>query len=257
MTESIYFSSTALENLVRKKYPGPAFIVLTEVRDSTGFEGTGKEADALAFGVWPSRGLQVIGFEFKSQRNDWLRELKDPAKAETIASRCDEWWLVAADGVAKLEEIPLGWGWYIPTEKGLKVGKPAPAMMEPRSIGRPFLMSIVRNIARNYIPANKVKEEAERRAEDLVKERHHRDSWQIEEGKRFSKILDDFKEATGGVDLRSSYSFDPKEVGAIVKAINTDGLRHDLKSVKQAADHVAKALEELGKTELFKEVLKT
>ena len=45
--------------------------------------------------VWPSRGLYLHGFEIKVHRNDWLRELKNPAKAEEIAGYCHFWWVVA------------------------------------------------------------------------------------------------------------------------------------------------------------------
>jgi len=45
--------------------------------------------------LWPSRGLHLMGFEIKAGRGDWLRELKDPGKAEGIAAYCDQWWVVA------------------------------------------------------------------------------------------------------------------------------------------------------------------
>lgn len=50
------------------------------------------------------------GHEVKVQRSDWLRELRDPTKADAWRRYCDRWWLVATPGVAKPEEIPDGWG---------------------------------------------------------------------------------------------------------------------------------------------------
>jgi hypothetical protein len=40
-------------------------------------------ADAIARHLWPSQGLELIGFELKVSRSDWLREIKDPYKCES------------------------------------------------------------------------------------------------------------------------------------------------------------------------------
>lgn len=50
------------------------------------------------------------GHEVKVQRSDWLRELRDPSKADAWRRYCDRWWLVTPHGVAKPEELPAGWG---------------------------------------------------------------------------------------------------------------------------------------------------
>ena len=83
------YSAHDLYDLVEKKYPGPAWVVLAEVCNGTGFAAN-RWADAVAFGVWPSRGLRIVGFELKSSRSDWRRELENPAKADDIACYCDE-----------------------------------------------------------------------------------------------------------------------------------------------------------------------
>ena len=46
-----------------------------------------------------------------SPRSDWLRELRDPAKAEEFRRYCDRWWLVVSDcAIVKPGELPTGWG---------------------------------------------------------------------------------------------------------------------------------------------------
>jgi hypothetical protein len=47
--------------------------------------------------LWPSRGIELHGIEIKVSRNDWLKELGDPAKADEIARFCDRWWVAAGD----------------------------------------------------------------------------------------------------------------------------------------------------------------
>lgn len=86
---------TTIVEALRKRYPEPAYALITEVRNSTGYarSRTGY-ADAIAMGCWPSRGLDVQGFEFKTDRGDWLREWKNPIKADQFVKYCDYWWVV-------------------------------------------------------------------------------------------------------------------------------------------------------------------
>ena len=74
-------------------FSAPAYITLEEVRDATGFDGH-RTADAMAISLYRSRGKSLWGFEFKVSRNDWLKELKQPEKAESIMRYCNYWGLV-------------------------------------------------------------------------------------------------------------------------------------------------------------------
>lgn len=103
--------SEVVREIMRKRFPFPEYAVLEEVRDAAGFQAC-RSADAIVIPLWPSRGLAVHGFEIKVDRRDWLREKKDPAKAEVIASKCTSWSLVSTEDVAKEDEIPDTWGWY-------------------------------------------------------------------------------------------------------------------------------------------------
>ena len=104
MTEGQVFEA------LRARYAAPAWALLPQVADRTGAYAS-RAADALAVGLWPSRGLDVIGFEIKVSRSDWLRELRQPAKAEPMVAICDTWWIAAGEsGLVKSEELPGGWG---------------------------------------------------------------------------------------------------------------------------------------------------
>ena len=79
------------------KFPSPQYAFLSQVRNQTGYGNLSdgiRTADAMALGLWPSRGNYLHGFELKVSRSDWLNELKDPAKAEAIAKYCDMFSLV-------------------------------------------------------------------------------------------------------------------------------------------------------------------
>jgi hypothetical protein len=92
---------------------GNQHAVLFEVRNATGFDAS-RSIDAVTMSLWPSLGLELAGMEIKISRSDWLRELKDPAKASTTFEYFDRWYLVAPREVAQMDEIPGPWGWLAP-----------------------------------------------------------------------------------------------------------------------------------------------
>jgi len=96
---------------LRKHFPAQQYALLPQVANGTG-SNANRHADAVALGLWPSRGIHLHGFEIKSYRGDWLRELKRPDKAEAIAQYCNFWWIVTDAGVVlEKAEIPELWGW--------------------------------------------------------------------------------------------------------------------------------------------------
>lgn len=81
-----------------------------------------RRCDAIAMNLWPSRGQTLIGLELKQSRSDFLREIRDPAKAEMFASILDEWWIVTTNGIVNdASEIPETWGWLEETKTGGKL----------------------------------------------------------------------------------------------------------------------------------------
>jgi hypothetical protein len=208
----------------------------------------------MAFGTWPSRGLQIVGFEFKSWRNDWLRELKNPEKAEKFCGYCDQWWLVTgSDGVAKLEEIPKSWGWAVGTAKGLKTMK-SPEVREPGAIDRLFFMSIIRNIATAYVPASKLEKLAEGKVREAIENERSQNKFALEhanaEVSQLQKRIKDFQEASG---IEIDRWTDGKEIGRIVKLVRDGGIRWQLKSVADAAKKAKEVLEAVSALELHNE----
>ena len=114
--------------LLRQRFAAPAFAFLTGVANGTGGVRV-RTADAIAMSVWPSRGLRLHGFEVKVSRSDWKRELENPAKAESVCTFCDHWWIAAPDGVVERSELPPTWGLLEADKKKLKTTVQAPELI--------------------------------------------------------------------------------------------------------------------------------
>lgn len=243
VTDNVYLDTHTLTRRLNAKYPGPAWVIINEVRNATGY-GASRSADAIAFGVWPSRGLQIIGFEVKTGRADWLGELKRPEKAETIASYCDEWWLVTCGGVANLEEIPKAWGWYLATKNGLEVAK-KPEPLQAKPLGRSFLMSVVRNIAQSYVS----KVEVQQKAEELAKANLDNHTYTLKRDSEklvaLQKKVNEFTDACGFDPFSYNWQTNPKAVGEVVKAVISRDLVRYLQDIEEAAEAAKHVLEKV------------
>jgi hypothetical protein len=88
------------------------------------------------------------GFEVKTSRSDWRRELADPEKADAVARYCRQWWLVipSADMV-KPGELPADWGLMVCSGLGLRAYRSAPLRMAvdpPRGFWAAFTRAAVK-----------------------------------------------------------------------------------------------------------------
>lgn len=105
---------------------GPKFVVIPRVRNAAGFDAT-RTADAVVMGLWPSEGMPILGIEIKVSRSDWLREKKNPAKADGWLGAVDYWWIAAAhESIVRVEELPERWGLMVcsgPTMRTVKVAE--------------------------------------------------------------------------------------------------------------------------------------
>lgn len=198
-------------------------------------------------GLWPSRGMEVHGIEVKKSRGDWLKELKNPQKAEVIFKFCDRWWLAAEEGVAKEEEIPKTWGLYVPSSKGLRVVKQAPPL-KAKPLDRLFIASILRRMHEknekmlNALVEPLVQAEVEVRLEE-TKARIERDSQRdMFETKRALEDLQfavkNFEEASG---VKIGVSWEAGRIGkAVMEVLRCEDTSHRLR-------HFRKTIEEIGK----------
>lgn len=126
---------------MRVRYPSPEWALLEEVAPRTG--GGTRYADAVAINLWSSRGHAIHGFEIKVSRSDWLRELKNPEKAEPVYRYCDHWWVVTTKDVIKPGELPTNWGHLESSGRAL-VQQTAAPRLHAVPLEREFFASLVR-----------------------------------------------------------------------------------------------------------------
>lgn len=240
---------------LRSRHAAPAWAFLESVRNGTGYSRSPRTADALAMSLYPSRGLHLHGFEVKVSRGDWLREVRDPEKAEAIARHCHYWWVVATEGVVDDDllgpEIPTTWGYMLADKDGIKVVKQA-TLMEAKPPDHLLLAAILRVTAAHATDAAKL--EAARKAghaegfatgkgsaEDTIR-------FERESHARLQKSVDEFEAASG---VRIS-QWDGKQIGEAVRLVRQGDFARQLKALQQAAERIsrdaAKAMAEVGVT---------
>lgn len=143
-SEPVALKEADVVERLRQRYPRDAWAFLLQVADSTGYAGAGRKLDAVAMSLWPSRGLELQGFEVKCSRRDWLKELATPGKAEPVARYLDRFYVVAGHkDVVRPGEVPKGWGLMVPHGLGLTVRVDA-ERLDPAPIDRGFLAAILR-----------------------------------------------------------------------------------------------------------------
>lgn len=138
------FTSSHIRAALRERYK-ESHAILFEVGNSTG-HGTNRHIDALAIGLWPSRGMDIEGFEIKVSRSDWKRELADHAKADAIQRYCDRWWIAAPKGLIPVAELPSSWGLLELDGTAIRVKVQAPKL-EALPPLRGFIAAVLRRAA--------------------------------------------------------------------------------------------------------------
>lgn len=217
-------------DILLKKFPATEYALMAEVRDAAGF-GASRSADFLAMGLWPSRGLDMIGIERKSYRSDWIKELKTPAKAENIYQYCDRWYLLTDnENVAKIEEIPETWGWmHINPDGKLRVFKEAPKLI-PIPISRSFLACVLKRAAskEGWVTEQSINQRLIDAKQKGLDERDHSNKRVIETYQNLIKDVQEFEEATDLKLLNPKWGVTGKKMGDAVKFI-LDGGIEDIK----------------------------
>lgn len=136
----------SIARALARRWSRPEWAFLEQVRNRTGYGGRERYADAIALNCYPSRGMELLGFEIKVSRGDWRRELEDPDKSCAIQKFCNRWWIAAPAGVVQQGELPPTWGLVELKGKRLVVHTDAPPL-EPVALDRAFVASVLRNAA--------------------------------------------------------------------------------------------------------------
>jgi hypothetical protein len=162
--------------------------------------GTGR-VDAVAVNLWRSRGHHVVGLEVKRSRSDWLRELREPSKADTYWRHFNRFYVVTPPGVVKVGELPTGWGLLVVKgDRSYAETEPDP---KKASIDRAALASILKAARRHFVDSRDRDQElrgeyqrgfdAGRAAKD---EARSKDAT-LAEAERLRRMIAEFREQTG------------------------------------------------------------
>lgn len=208
--------------LLRKRHDGPGWIVIEEVGNSTGYN-VQRHADAIALGIWPSRGYELHGYELKASRSDVQKELADPSKADAIGGYCDFWWLVVSD--LKIIDglvIPEAWGILYPRNKVLRVHRKAPKRTDAKPVGRAFAAAMIRKVCEQWVPKHEheawKRDAREKARAELQQERQ----WKQEEMNYEHKLLKDrvdVFERAAGIRIQDGSVWQMSDLGKAVKAV--------------------------------------
>ena len=168
-------SEDALLARLAARYAAPAWAFwafLSKVRNATGWAITTRTADAVAMSLWPSRGIELHGFEIQSRRGDWARELADQAKGEDIGRFCDRWWLVVGDAaIVQPGEVPPTWGLLVPRGDGL-AAKVEASPLPAQPLTKEFLAALLRRVAESQPGKAEIEAEVARRSRTIHDEAH-------------------------------------------------------------------------------------
>ena len=225
---------------LRPFYPAREYALLPQVADGTG-AGTSRHCDALALSLWPSRGLHLSGFEMKSYRGDWLRELKNPAKAEEIAKFCNYWWIVAGGPFVKAEELPPTWGLMIwdDTKTRLTKIKAAP-FREVERPDLPFLAATLRKAQDVMTPSTALAEAREEGRVAGQKQGEDRAKYDLENYRKLKEQVKAFEKASG---IEIGGWCNGKDIGEAVNQVLNGTVMRERERLRATAEYL---LRELG-----------
>jgi len=228
-----------LTDALKARFCLPAWAFFPAVRNAAGFDAN-RTADGIAMSLWPSRGLEVYGFEIKVSRGDWLTEMRNPSKAEDIFRYCDRWFLVSASReLVKAGELPQTWGLMVPRGNGLEVVKEAPKNTAA-ALDRSFVAVLLKRVLE--MEPNKIAVAAAiKETETRLTSAFERDTKYTREAQESQATeLATLKEALG-----SRYSDAEKIADAVRVVLNggTEAIARRLAYLAEEARNLAKAAE--------------
>jgi hypothetical protein len=228
---------------LRARFSAPQYVWLEEVRDRPGFNHR-RAADGIAMAVWESRGLELEGVEVKASRADWLREVRDPGKADAIYRYVDRFWLaVEREDVVRPGELPKTWGLLVPRGDKLVVEVQAPRL-KPKPLSRGLLAMMLRRAAQRVPIEQELADEIRKKLTEA-----ERESW-MEHGRRVAEAkvreltaaVQDFERQSGvRIDL-----YNGGKIGDAVAAVlrgDHHGLRSRLNCARRDAQSALAALD--------------
>lgn len=257
MTEEKKITAKDMEKHLADRYcDSRQWFFLTQVRSSTG--SASRVADAMAFNMYGSTGYEILGFEIKVSRSDFLNELKDMSKSDEIMSYCDKWYLVVPDAsIVKEGELPKNWGLLV-----LKDGKLTQKVRAIATKTTPmpdyFIASLLRRsgdeverIRGQYIKREDVAGEIEAARKRGYEDARGYNGKQTEENlKRLREYVQEFEQASGIKFEEWRGKEYAKSVGMYVKvalALDDRTLDYQVGNLERAIETLQGGIKEITK----------
>lgn len=260
------FTTAEVNQMLWNKYTEKGeYVFLFDVPNVVGARQE-RRCDGIAVGMWGSTGRLIHGFEVKTSRSDWLREVKDVSKADHFIEQCDRWWLVTGDiSIAKPAEIPDAWGWMSATKTGLRIQKPAkPLPQHDTLMKRDWAFALIRRAADRGDPKSteyqtamrKYQQECDRRSEERIRDQIARS---VPKLAQLQAKVDAF-EKSSGMKLEDWRLGNVGKLARQLNAISEDGyrgftkmLQNQIQSMETLSKEMRAALVAVGSPELMEE----
>lgn len=225
-------------SVLRNKFPEEEYVLISEVPDNVSTRN--RYLDFMLINLWASRGLAVTGIEMKSNRGNWLSELKNPKKQENHFKYCDYFYLLTdKDEVAKLDEIPETWGWYHITERGiLKTLKPAPKL-QSEPINRVLLCGMLRRAQdkKDFLHKDAVQIYVDNKVDEVIdsKTKVLQDFY-----KKYTLLLDKVRcfEKFSGIELEHTWEKEIEGIGDAVRVLSSGGVNAYIQNFEKVSEQV-------------------
>ena len=233
---------------LRSRVGDEGYVVVGQVPDGTGMNKR-RTIDALMVQCWPSRGLSLTAVEYKRTVSDFRRELKQPDKAESIATHCDFMIVLAPKGVVPIGELPPSWGlWEIhKTEKQCRLFRtvaPQALPMERDGVPMSFLVSVLR-ARENYEPADAKLAQMRRQLQDEFNQRvKDRLKYQTRDHRRLQEKVAEFEEASG-LKITNGWGLDRLGEGVAEFLKNPDQFMTRLKQDRTGLARIMEAMDKV------------
>jgi len=246
MSRAKSLTEQTIFELLKRRWPWPAYVVLPQVGNRTGLECS-RYADAVVVSTYPSRGIYAVGVEIKVSRSDWQQELAEPAKAEAILKYCLYWYVAAPKGLIDPAEMPEQWGLIECDARGTRIAKRAPKL-SPVAPSWGFVAAVTRRLAENVITREeherRLQEERDKCAEDARKAmRLHEVEYRLRE---LQQTVDIF-ERTSGVKITDQWEIGPigEAVAFVLKARESGSYRQAIDEVTSRLTRIVHSLERI------------
>lgn len=225
-------------------YESDAYAFLSQLRNGTGYDKSARTADAIAMCLWPSRGLEIEGYEIKVSKSDWKAELAEPSKADEFFKYCDRWWLITPKDLIDVKELPIGWGLKEFDGTKIKIKVQAERNKKPLAPDRLLLGSILRNFCKNTVARDAIKSLLHAEYEKGEKHATSNLSYQERELRKLHEKVHIFEKETGL--SFEDWKYDAKKLGVAVRQV-LEGrhvtAKEKLLKLKEKAENIAKYID--------------